>query len=115
MSSPPCPSPLLQRSFGLVPSSHCGAITVFLLGGGAPRGGAAVGGGATAGGGGSVGEGEGEGERQGGVRRCSRRLPIPFLGAQHGRRREGERQRKSSHVEEPADAARHLWRREETT
>lgn len=58
--------------------------------------------------------GEGEGERQGGVRWRGQRFPISFLGAQHGRRREGERQRKSSHVEKPANAARHLRRREET-
>lgn len=104
----PLSVPLLRRSFGFVSSPHRRAVTVFLLGRGAPWVGAAVRWRAAAGGGGSVGQGQGR------VRRRGEEVPIPFWGAQRGRRRKGERQRESSHVEKPANPARHLRRREET-
>lgn len=112
LSAPLLPAcPLLRRSFGLISSHHCGAITVFLLGGGAPWGRAAVWRRATAGGDGSVGKGQREG--QGVVRWCGQGIPIPFWWAQGSRRWKRERQRESSHVEEPANTPCHLSRREE--
>lgn len=102
----PDPRAVLRRRFGLVSPSHHRAV--LLPGGGGPWPGAAVRRRAAAGRDQSV--LEGQGQRQGCVGRRRQGVPVPFCCSQHGRRREGERQRESSHVEKPAHTSRHLRR-----